>query len=136
LLTVWFEKELLMLCRALPRVAGLFLVGLGLCLAPDLSWAQRAATPAPLPQPVAPITQPTHTPPPSPSPAVTTVKSDMPLCADLHEILPDHTGIKWLDCKSEVGLACVATITFYRAELICSAVFVEPLTAPTPLPAN
>jgi hypothetical protein len=127
-----------MLCRSLPRVAGLFLMGLGLCLAPGLSWAQaqRGATPAPLPQPAAPIVQPTHTPPPSPSPAVTTVESDMPLCAELQEILPDNVGVKWIDCKSEAGLACVATLQFYGASTTCSTVFVKPPAAPTPVPAQ
>jgi hypothetical protein len=111
-------------------------LGLALLVAPGLSWAQRPPTPTPTPVvPVAPIVQPKPTQTPAPSPAVVTVESDMPLCSDLTDVLPNDVSVKNVDCKSEVGLACVNSITFYGASIACSSVFVKPPNTPTPLPA-
>lgn len=128
-----------MMYRSLPRVTGPLVLGLGLLIAPGLSWAQRQATPAPIEEPVvAPpvVPAPTADPMPSPSPAVLLVDSDMPLCSELTERLPLTVAVKYVDCKSDVGVACISKTDFYGASLICSNVIVRSPATPTPLPAQ
>jgi hypothetical protein len=126
-----------MLFRSLPRVAGPLVLGLGLLMAPHLSWAQaqRGATPAPL-MTTTPTPVPTPTPLKAPSAAQTLVESDMPLCSETDETLPSDVSVKFVECKASTNVACMTVVTFYGATPSCYPVFIKPIGTPTPLPAS